>query len=266
VKVRHLRAAPAASLLFCALLVFGGSAWSDSRSDDEGTVVASYVIVKGAARLDPGVSMAASRKKLYDQVETYLWAAVPPDCKALISRLEFFVSQSSAEDPVDGTATPNDDGSRWTLSLDWNEAKSAVIEQNPDDEEMFDEVIAHELGHVLSLKTDQMKDDAALGTYSDSDGTFTQAAYLNAFYQAFWKDSSSGTDAVELYDTHPGAFVTEYAATDPTEDFAESFAYFVLKIKPAAATERARKIQFFYGYPELIKDRGYLRKFLDSTN
>jgi hypothetical protein len=263
------------ALLLGAFLVLGSfSAWSESRSDDEGTVVASYVIVKGAVRPDPGVSMSASQKKLYDKVEAYVWSAIPPDCKALISRLELFVSETNASDATDGTATPNDDGSRWTLSLDWGEAESAVIEQNYDDEVVFDEVIAHELGHLLSLKTDQMTNDETLGTYSDSDGTFTEDAYLNAFYQRFWKERYPGwTDnggdqdqAAALYDAHQDEFVTEYAATDPTEDFAESFAWFVLKTKPAAATERAKKIQFFYAYPELVNDRTLLRRNLDSTN
>ena len=255
-----------AILLLGAFLVLGNrTAWSESQSLDKGTVVASWAIVKGAVRSDPSVSVAASQKRLYDKVETYVWTAIPPDCKALISRLELFVSPSDAEDPTDGTATPNDDGSRWTLSLDWGEAESAVIKQNPDDVAVFDEVIAHELGHVLSLKTDQMTDEETLGTYSDSDGTFTKAAYLNAFYQKFWKGRYQEQAAVP-YDARGSTFVTEYAATDPTEDFAESFAYFVLKMKPAAATERAKKIQFFYAYPELVKDRGYLRKNLDSTN
>jgi hypothetical protein len=263
-----------AALLLSALLILGSvPAWSESSQGDEETVVASYVIVKGIIRPDPGVSVAASQKKLYDKVGTYVWNAVPPDCKSLVDRLELFVTPADAENPSDGTATPNDDGSRWTLSFSWDEAESAVIEQNADDEEVFDEVIVHELGHVLSLKTDQMTEDASLGTYSDSDGTFAKDAYLNVFYQEFWKgkypdETDNGKDPAQtsaLYDAHPGAFVTEYAATDPTEDFAESFASFVLKIKPAAGTERSRKIQFFYAYPELLKDRAYLRNILDST-
>jgi hypothetical protein len=267
VEAYHVRRASSLGiLLLSAFLVLGSSSvWSESRSTDEGTVVAAYVVVKGKVRPDPGLSMAASEKNLYDQVETYVWTALPPGCKALVSRLELFASKTNTEDATDGTATPNDDGSSWTLSLDWEEAESAVIKNNPDDESVFDEVIVHEVGHILSLKSDQFTDDETLGTYSDSDGTFTIDAYLNAFYQSFWKDRYQEQDP-GLYDAHRNAFVTEYAATDPTEDFAESFAYFVLRTKPAASTERAKKIQFFYAYPELVQDRDFLRKNLDSTN
>ncbi len=268
------RASTVAVLLLCALLVLGSlSAWAEGSDSDAETIVASYAIVRGDVRPDPGISMAGSQKRLYDTVESYVWKAVPPDCRALISRLALFVSRTNAEDATDGTATLNDDGVSWTLSLDWGEAESAVIEQDPDGEEVFDEVIAHELGHVLSLKDDQFTDDQT-DTYSDSDGTFAQDAYLNAFYQEFWKNRYPGwadkggdqKQAEALYDAHKDAFVTTYAATDPTEDFAESFAWFVLKTKPAAATERARKLQFFYAYPELVRDRDYLRMNLDSAD
>lgn len=250
------------------------AAWADDSADAGQQVVAAYTTVKGSVRPDPGVSVAASKKKLYDMAESYIWAAIPPDCRPLVSRLELFATQTSAEDAVDGTATPNDDGSRWTLSFDWGEAESAVVERNADDEAVFDEVIAHELGHILSLKSDQFTDDDSRGTYSDSDGTFRKSAYLNAFYQDFWKDRYPGwTDkdgdqeqAAALYGAHAQAFVTEYAATDPSEDFAESFASFVLQTKPIAATERSKKIRFFYAYPELVKDRDFLRQNLDSAN
>ncbi len=273
--MRGTRARFIAIMIIVAALTLGArAAWADDGADAGQQVVAAYTIVKGAARPDPGVSVAASRKKLYDLAESYIWAAIPPDCKTLVSRLELFSTSSNAEDAADGTATPNDDGSRWTLSFDWTEAESAVVEQDPDGETVFDEVIAHELGHVLSLKSDQFTDDDSRGTYSDSDGTFRKAAYLNAFYEDFWKDRYPGwTDkngdqeqATALYDAHTQAFVTEYAATDPSEDFAESFASFVLQVKPAAATERAKKIRFFYAYPELVKDRDFLRHYLDSAN
>ena len=136
----------------------------------------------------------------------------------------------------------------------------------------FDEVIVHELGHVVSLNQDQRTDDESLGTYADDESPFTENAYLNRFYQEFWKgrypgwsaDGGPGQSDV-LYEQHPDDFVTDYAATDPVEDFAESFAYFVLGPKPIGAAEKADKLRFFYAFPELLRDRGFMRQRLSSA-
>ena len=60
--------------------------------------------------------------------------------------------------------------------------------------------------------------------------------------------------------------MTEYAATNPSEDFAESFMVFVLKEKPAKSTadfiHKDQKILFFYDFPELVEIRDFIRNNL----
>jgi hypothetical protein len=191
---------------------------------------------------------------------------------ALVSRPQLFAGTDGAEDATDGTATENDDGMTWTLALDGREGESAVLGGKLADRAVFDEVIAHEVGHVLSLNESQRADEAQPGGYSDSDGSFTSTAYLSRFYARFWRGhyphGSSREDADQAsarLDEDPDAFVTDYAATDPSEDFAESFACFVLDPAPAGSAEKDRKIAFFYGYPDLVRDRDYLRRGLSST-
>ena len=56
--------------------------------------------------------------------------------------------------------------------------------------------------------------------------------------------------------------MTEYAATNPSEDFAESFMVFVLKEKPIKSTITDQKILFFYDFPELVEIRDFIRSNL----
>jgi hypothetical protein len=264
--------APAALLAVLLVVMGSPAAGAQSSTDSAGTVIAAYTVVNGSPVPDPGVSTAAEKRRSCDAVETYVWSALPPDAKTLVSRLELFVTPSTVEDASDGTATESDDGTSWTLSLDYEEGRSAVIGQGKDDFVTFDEVIVHELGHVLSLKEDQRTDDESLGTYADDQSPFVETAYLNQFYREFWKgrypgwSADGGSDQADtLYEQHPDDFVTDYAATDPEEDFAESFAYFVLSPRPAGAAEKLDKMRFFYAFPELMKDRAFMRRSLSSA-
>lgn len=273
---RLLRVALVAALVILCAAAAWAQRSSSSSSDSAGTVVAAYTLSRGAVQPDHAVSAAPGKQRVYDLVESYVWNALPPDAKSLVSRLELFVSASSAEDATDGTATDgtateNDDGVTWTLALDVKEGENAVIGGKPADRAVFDEVVAHEVGHVISLNESQRADDTQEAGYSDDDGAFTMSAYLSRFYARFWRnryDVGSRGDADPAsarYDEDPGAFVTDYAATDPSEDFAESFAYFVLDPAPRGAAEKDRKLQFFWHFPDLVRDRDYLRKGLASS-
>ena len=263
-------------LCVCIAILVGAAAWaqksSSQSSGSEGTVVAVYSTTGGALRPDSSVRVTADHRKLYDAVESYVYAALPPDAGGLVTRLELFVTPDTAEDPSDGTASTNEDGATWTLSVDYGEGEHAVVEHDASEQAVFDETIAHEIAHVLSLNDSQMTDDDTLGTYTDESGSYTVTAYLNQFYQRFWKSrypdwkTQSGSDpATDRYDGNPTGFVSEYAATDPSEDFAESFAYFVLQPKPTGSSDKARKLQFFYAFPDLVKDRDFLRGHLVSS-
>jgi hypothetical protein len=271
----HLRRAVRAVLLAVVLLIPAGVSWPQRALTGAGTVVAAYEVVDGVARVSPQVDPQAggtARQRTYDAVEAYVWGALPPQSKRLVSRLELFVVPDNSGDASDGTATENPDGAGWTLALDEVEGEKAIMGTRRSDRLVFDEVIAHEVGHVLSLNEAQRAGESHKGSYSDENGAFADSAYLNRFYQRFWKrrdghravrGGSGG--ASRLYEERPDAFVTEYAATDPSEDFAESFAYFVLEIRPFSRSEKAEKLRFFYAYPELVNDRRFMRNHLSSV-
>lgn len=104
--------------------------------------------------------------------------------------------------------------------------------------------LVHEFGHLLSLNVEQVEligEDDCEGTYFTGEGCSRADSYINLFYEEFWTGGDFG-------------FVTEYAATNAAEDFAESFAFFVLGEE--ALNE---KVEFFYGFKELVKLRDLIR-------
>ena len=60
---------------------------------------------------------------------------------------------------------------------------------------------------------------------------------------------------------HPDKFVTDYAATNPGEDIAETFSYFVAKAEPASceSSVTSQKLCFFYKFPQLVTLRKNIR-------
>jgi hypothetical protein len=59
----------------------------------------------------------------------------------------------------------------------------------------------------------------------------------------------------DFYQKYAGQFISEYAATDPSEDIAESFMYFIFMPKPTGEDPIDRKILFFHEFPELVSLR-----------
>ena len=91
-------------------------------------------------------------------------------------------------------------------------------------------------------------------------------SYLDDFYQAFWTDylddRLASPESFHFFLRHEEDFVTDYAATDPSEDIAECFTYFILWGKPAGDAVWKQKLRFFYDYPELVEFRAQVRENL----
>ena len=112
--------------------------------------------------------------------------------------------------------------------------------------------------------------------YTDVSGCMKNNSYMNKFFQKFWVDiypsfkwfyEFDDYDKFEdhndlFYQKYKTQFVTWYAATNPDEDFAESFTVFVLKEKPTKSTITDQKILFFYDFPELVEMRDDIRSNL----
>ena len=137
--------------------------------------------------------------------------------------------------------------------------------------------LIHEFSHILTLNEEQIDetiDEEACRNFYLDEGCVNTNAYLNLFYEKFWKgkgfmpvysydDAQDEDKQMDNYDLNPDAFVTYYAATNPVEDIAESFASFVFRPAPQSPqTIAEQKISFFYSFPELVAMRKAMRDVL----
>ncbi|MEI8093645.1 MAG: hypothetical protein WCG80_05495 [Spirochaetales bacterium] len=260
----------ATALVLLFLLVSFLSA--QEAKDDSSNTIAAYAVAKGKLTLDSEYPVTAPDKKDQATIWKAVTTLVPPALLNLVTRLEFFeVPESDAATETDGWALQSDDSQSFTLGLSITSAKLAFVDRDEQGLPEFEQTIIHEFGHVLSFRASQM-DENATGTLQIEEGTLKSDGYLNVFYEKFWKktypkhgtDATSDEEGTKLYLTAPASFVSEYAATGPLEDFAESFAWFVTNDKPKGKDLKDQKVLQFYAWPELTGFRDQFRKGLAS--
>jgi hypothetical protein len=132
--------------------------------------------------------------------------------------------------------------------------------------------IIHEFGHILTLNNEQVNSSIA---ENDCNGFFLQegcaknGSYLHTIYTRFWADiypdyrdnhNEGQTRMGQFYNKYQDRFVTEYAATNLVEDFAEVFAFFVtMDNRPSGSTIADKKVLMLYEFPELVTLRDQIR-------
>ncbi|MEO1290210.1 MAG: hypothetical protein AAFV93_20865 [Chloroflexota bacterium] len=167
------------------------------------------------------------------------------------------------------------------------------ISVNDDPERAL--TIIHEFGHIVSLNNtqydtystiisdnedpltddeyfDRLEEDIeACPTIAFEDGCAIAGSYIELFTEEFWTEEAVeqivymelDDPAAVFFDENPDAFVTEYAATNPIEDFAESFSYFIGLDEDDFpfddAYEMDAKILWFEQFPELVDMRESIR-------
>jgi hypothetical protein len=146
--------------------------------------------------------------------------------------------------------------------------------------------LVHEFGHLLTLSPDQVLPSAAIYHNPDDNDIYLQEAgacpnyfpgegcsqpgsYINTFFNQFWlnihaewqqinliEDDNQYHEALkDFYFAYRDQFVTDYAVTNPEEDIAESWTFFILSPMPDGDTIAEQKTLFFYAYPELVQLR-----------
>lgn len=171
--------------------------------------------------------------------DAQLWSLVsrttPDHVIAVVSEFMVFDADPHAPHDADvvlGEVEPRlgHDPSSWRLSIAPN---------GSDDIDLAIDV-AHEVGHLASLNNSQVRKADPCPTEETEVGCLTDRSFLLGFTDTTWTDAEWkewGT-AVDTSDAdkrrkaldafavaHSANFVTSYAATDPMEDFAETFAY-----------------------------------------
>lgn len=190
---------------------------------------------------------------------------------------EFSVLTDGKDNLLAAVAQSQNDPATWRLEVDIADTQ---------DHENLTFTLIHEFGHLITLNEQQVspsmavfnsQDDPAVRSHEAAmcpnffahEGCSKHDSYLNQFYQRFWTDKyeewfqveSIGDDYLyytrlnEFYEKYQDQFVTEYAAINPVEDLAETWAYFVLTPMPHGSTIAKQKVLFLYEYPELVELR-----------
>ena len=166
-----------------------------------------------------------------------------------------------------GAQEPN-----WRLSFNTND----IDLDDADSYESVIETAVHEYAHVLSLNTDQVWYNEGRGgcdAYVHI-GCAQKGSYLHDYITTFWDDEAlSFSESVSVvskykyfikklndyYDDYPDHFVSSYSASDPTEDFAEAFTYFVFDGTAPSGSVLQQKLDFFSEYPDLVEEKGKIK-------
>ena len=242
-----------ASSLFAVLALLSGCAASSSiQSEDDDLGVVDVYEIGADASLSPAPSGPA------DEIWT-MFVGVVTEPVAADTFSSYRVGDLADSDTMAYVSRDLDDPTRWMLV-----ANAAYA----DDADTLLQTLIHEYAHVLSLNVEQVPEASGdCETLELSEGCALPTSFIYAFQTQFWdaygpdapdpdNDDSDVADA--FYATHEVDFVSDYAATNVTEDFAESFAAFVLEAEPDSDSPLAQKLDFFWKVPEFVEIRSHI--------
>lgn len=184
------------------------------------------------------------------------------------------------EDDVFSAYVENDGRDNWLLGVNLHKSSNVTERQHQE----LVRTLAHELAHILTLNYDNQIDEdqsaRSCATYYDVGGCAYANSYLYQFIREFWSDDDFDNSeaiqdeddfedqeeiAVDYFEDNDERFVTPYATTEPAEDLAESFAYFVFEEVPSGnLDEREEKLLFFYTYEEFVEIRDEAREYFSE--
>lgn len=256
---------------------------SENLQVDESVALAQYQIVNGELKLAPVPRSPYAIPQNTQANHVKLWNLVNSMIPAEMLKMhivEFIVSTDGIDNTLASVLAVSDENNDdFTFEIDIIDSldDSGAI-RNLDD---LRASIVHESAHMLTLNDSQIKitdpDQQSSATYFTDEGQTLSGAYLNLFVRKFWNgqmlemakdraemdDQDAADEALtDFFDANPGKFVSEYAATNPEEDIAESWTNFVLKQRPQGTQTADQKIAFFYDFPELVRMRTEIRRNL----
>ncbi len=268
-----------------APLGVGDSLGDSAHPDSE--ILAEYP-VNGDLLGEPHYPPVASEQQdlQHDQAaQTEAWGyftgMIPAEQRSMVS--EFVIFTDGPGNILASVQQSNDAADQWTVEVD-------AADLTDRQALMF--TLVHEFAHLLTLNPAQVPPDLQIydqpdnrslyeyksescPTYFPGEGCSAADSYINQFYERFWTyireewqpvDDLSNSDDIEgyyealyaFYEAHQDQFVDDYAATNPSEDIAESFSYFVFGPRPQADRISNEKILFFYEFPELVQLRAQI--------
>ena len=165
-----------------------------------------------------------------------------------------------------GYVAPIDDSDlsswRFALAIDAVEDLTTI-----DFTRLFTYVTIHEYGHVLTLNDEQIDvngSEFSCPNYFTGEGCSRAHSYINRLVEIGWLDIIDQHDEDNpdpTYNNYRDRFVSDYAATNPGEDIAEVFSFFITRENPPSGNSIAdQKVKMMYDYPELVQLREQIRR------
>lgn len=135
----------------------------------------------------------------------------------------------------------------------------------------IEELYVHEFAHVISYEVMSGYPETGANychEYYEEFGCPPNNSYLEDFSDRFWTeddlDELIKTDGDLIWSNRElrDNFVTDYAGTNPAEDFAESFTFFVLEDRAEGSSVIDQKINYFYDFDHMVNLRSQIRSNL----
>jgi hypothetical protein len=214
---------------------------------------------------------------IHEQIWELLYSILPRS--EVDQRIESFYIFSDGVDETMAYVEPVDleSGELWNIGID--PLDSIDAEGNVGGNEIIHTII-HEFAHIVTLNDSQIEfSQTECSTYYTGEGCSYEDSYINMFFQNYWEeiyeelpmedaDSDSLDEYYEslddFYERYEDRFVSDYAATNPGEDIAESYTEFILKDAPSGDSIADQKVLFFYEFDELVVDRNSIRRQIAS--
>jgi len=222
----------------------------------------------------------------HQQMWEYFVTLIPADERTELE--EFMIVTDGEGNGLAAVAQTTYDPNLWSIEVDIIDADNKLD---------LTYTLIHEYAHLLTLGPDQvtpsiavfnnpdnediyLDEAAACPEYFPGEGCSQADSYINVFFNQFWADIHEEWQEINLieddeayyealdnfYYDYEDRFLTEYATTNPEEDIAEAFTFFVLSPRPSGNTIAEEKILFFYHYPELVQLRDEIINGICSLN
>lgn len=221
-------------------------------------------------------------QKAQQEIWNYFALLIPDEQRKFLTEYHIF---SDGEDNILASVVQTEtDMNSWALEVDILDAAYA---------QDLTATLIHEFAHLVSLNPDQVipskrifdnpdnydiydGESYACKTYFPGEGCSLEDSYINTYYDKFWvniepewlaldeleSDDEYYAGIDRLYKKYQDQFVTDYAATNTSEDFAEAFTVFILEPKPEGSSIADQKVRFFYEYPEFVQLREHIGRAL----
>ncbi len=240
------------------------------EEERESTLLAKYTIQGDTITLISGED-----KDQYQDVWNIFTKLIPTTLRT--DFLYFEITNDVNSDTAAHVVQDEGDYNKWNMNVNL----AALYEDGEFIKDEGTATLIHEFTHVMTLNKSQMRyapqteDEGILQRFAENcqtnfvqEGCLHETAYLDDFIDTFWTNKEelekAHIEGWDVYTWNESKYITDYAATNPGEDIAESFTYFVLRAKPTGNTVADKKLRFFYNYRELVNLRLGIRSRISN--